>query len=84
MLNDENTFIFPKKDIENEIANCLQETKQYLVEDRIIQAYYNLKKTNKMINQLTESTLLKNKYIEEHKLLNNQLNSKILKLIEKQ
>jgi len=81
--NQENELLFPHENVESEIMVCFRETEQDINVYRIIHAYYNLKKTSKLIAQLPKSSTQKDQFKEKQKLLNNLLNNKILKFIEK-
>ncbi|MEN8119736.1 MAG: hypothetical protein ABFS35_05295 [Bacteroidota bacterium] len=83
MLNSENKHILPHENMESEIMNCQRETEQDILANKIVNAYYNLKKTNILIAQLSEFSAQKHHLQKQHKLLNAKLNSRIIEIIEK-
>ena len=82
ILDEKNKHISPHENEESEIVNCFKQTEQDILARRIIHAYYNLQKTNKMITDLQEPNAQKKQFKEQQKLLNNKLNNQILKFID--
>ena len=82
MIDERKKYIPLYKNKECEIENCFKETEQDILAHRIIHAYYNLKKTNKMITGLQKSNAQKEQFKEKQRLLNNKLNNQILKFID--
>ncbi len=83
MSNQENKLHIPHENVAGKIKDCLMNTEQDILSGRIIQAYYNLKKANALIVKLQDNLVQKHRLQNQHTVLNNKLNSKILELIEK-
>ena len=82
MLDEINRHILPHGNVESKIVDCFKETEQDILAHRVIHAYYNLQKTNKMIDGLQGPNAQKKQFKEQQKLLNNKLNNQILKFID--
>ena len=82
MLDKKNRQITPHENVASEIVACFNETEQDILNHKIIRAYYNLQKTNKMIAALQEFSTQKVEFKERQMLLNNKLNNQILKFID--
>jgi len=82
MLDKRNKPNYLHENEESKIDECFRETEKDVQGCRIIHAYYNLQKTNKMIVDLPESSIRKNQFKERQKVLNNKLNNEILRFID--